>query len=30
VVDLPFEVADCFATTRPVVVPARTLLSQLL
>jgi hypothetical protein len=30
VVDLPFEAADCFATTRPVVVPARTLLSQLL
>lgn len=30
VLDLPFEPADCFAAGRPVVVPARTLLSQLL
>ncbi len=29
VVDLPFEQADCFAERRPLVVPARTLLSQL-
>jgi hypothetical protein len=30
VVNLPYEPADCFATHRPVVVPARTFLSQLL
>ncbi len=30
VLDLPYEAADCFATARPQVVPARTLLSQLL
>jgi predicted AAA+ superfamily ATPase len=30
VLDLPFEDVDCFATDRPCVVPARTLLSQLL
>jgi hypothetical protein len=30
VMDLPFEPVDCFASTRPSVVPARTLLSQLL
>jgi uncharacterized protein len=30
VMDLPFEPVDCFAAPRPVVVPARTLLSQLL
>jgi hypothetical protein len=29
VVSLPFENADCFKAERPVVVPARTLLSQL-
>lgn len=29
VVDLPFEPVDCFSTAGPVVVPARTLLSQL-
>ena len=29
VVDLPFEPVDCFAVAHPVVVPARTLLSQL-
>ncbi|MFA5262439.1 MAG: ATP-binding protein [Opitutaceae bacterium] len=29
VVDLPFEAVDCFSETRPVVVPARTFLSQL-
>jgi hypothetical protein len=29
VLNLPFEKADCFRTHRPVVVPARTLLSQL-
>lgn len=28
--ELPFEAADCFARHDPVVVPARTLLSQLL
>jgi hypothetical protein len=28
--DLPFENADCFSRSDPVVVPARTLLSQLL
>jgi hypothetical protein len=30
VTDLPFEPVDCFAARRPVVVPARTFLSQLL
>jgi predicted AAA+ superfamily ATPase len=30
VLNLPYEPADCFATHRPVVVPARTFLSQLL
>lgn len=30
VVDAPFVGADCFGETRPAVVPARTLLSQLL
>jgi len=30
VVDLPYEGVDCFTATRPVVVPPRTLLSQLL
>jgi uncharacterized protein len=30
VMNLPFEPADCFLTHPPVVVPARTLLSQLL
>jgi predicted AAA+ superfamily ATPase len=30
VLSLPYEPADCFATHRPVVVPARTFLSQLL
>ena len=30
VLDLPYEPADCFTTHRPVVVPARTFLSQLL
>jgi predicted AAA+ superfamily ATPase len=30
VLGLPFEGVDCFAVTRPCVVPARTLLSQLL
>lgn len=30
VLRLPYEPADCFATHRPVVVPARTFLSQLL
>jgi len=30
VLDLPFEPVDCFSSTRPSVVPARTLLSQLL
>lgn len=29
VMNLPFEPADCFSVHRPVVVPARTLLSQL-
>jgi uncharacterized protein len=29
VINLPFESADCFSVHRPVVVPARTLLSQL-
>jgi hypothetical protein len=30
VLDLDFEPVDCFAADRPRVVPARTLLSQLL
>ncbi len=30
VMDLPFEPVDCFQTNGPVVVPAKTLLSQLL
>lgn len=30
VLNLPFESVDCFTADRPVVVPARTLLSQLL
>jgi predicted AAA+ superfamily ATPase len=30
VIDLPYEEADCFRHHRPVVVPAKTLLSQLL
>ena len=30
VIGLPFEPVDCFAARRPVVVPARTFLSQLL
>ena len=30
VVELPYVDADCFARNEPVVVPARTLLSQLL
>jgi uncharacterized protein len=30
VIDLPFVAVDCFSRTDPVVVPARTLLSQLL
>lgn len=30
VLDLPYEAVDCFGAERPVVVPARTLLSQLL
>jgi len=30
VVNLPYEPVDCFTAHRPVVVPARTLLSQLL
>jgi len=29
VINLPFEAVDCFSASRPVVVPARTLLSQL-
>ena len=29
VLDLPFVDADCFGVAEPVVVPARTLLSQL-
>lgn len=29
VMDLPFEKADCFGVHSPVIVPARTLLSQL-
>jgi hypothetical protein len=30
VLNLPYEPADCFTAHRPVVVPARTFLSQLL
>jgi len=30
VVELPYVDADCFARSAPVVVPARTFLSQLL
>jgi predicted AAA+ superfamily ATPase len=30
VMELPFEAVDCFQTKRPIVVPAKTLLSQLL
>ena len=30
VINLPYEPADCFKVHRPLVVPARTLLSQLL
>ena len=30
VLNLPFEPADCFTVHRPVAVPARTLLSQLI
>jgi hypothetical protein len=30
VLELPFVAIDCFSRTDPVVVPARTLLSQLL
>jgi uncharacterized protein len=30
VINLPFEKVDCFAVKKPVVVPAKTLLSQLL
>lgn len=30
VINLPYEPADCFAVKQPVVVPARTFLSQLL
>jgi predicted AAA+ superfamily ATPase len=30
VINLPYEPADCFAVRQPVVVPARTFLSQLL
>ena len=30
VIDSPFVEADCFRANRPVIVPARTLLSQLL
>lgn len=29
VIDQPYEPADCFEVRTPVVVPARTLLSQL-
>jgi predicted AAA+ superfamily ATPase len=29
VIQLPYEPADCFSTSRPTVVPAKTLLSQL-
>jgi uncharacterized protein len=30
VIDSPFVEADCFRANRPVIVPTRTLLSQLL
>ena len=30
VIDLPFVDANCFEKTMPIVVPARTFLSQLL
>ena len=30
VINLPYEPADCFAVRQPVVVPAKTFLSQLL
>lgn len=30
VINLPYESADCFKVNRPVVVPAKTFLSQLL
>jgi hypothetical protein len=30
VMELPFEDADCFREQQPIVVPARTFLSQLL
>jgi uncharacterized protein len=30
VIDLEYQPADCFRVHRPIVVPARTLLSQLL
>jgi hypothetical protein len=30
VINLPYEAADCFATRKPTVVPAKTFLSQLL
>jgi hypothetical protein len=30
VIEMPFVADDCFSRTDPVVVPARTLLSQLL
>jgi len=30
VVDMPYVEADCFAHRTPIVVPARTFLSQLL
>ena len=30
VLNLPYEASNCFTTDRPLVVPAKTLLSQLL
>jgi hypothetical protein len=30
VIEMPYQAVDCFSRTDPVVVPARTLLSQLL
>jgi hypothetical protein len=30
VIEIPYQAVDCFSRTDPVVVPARTLLSQLL
>lgn len=30
VLDLPFEKTDCFVRRQPVVVPAKTFLSQLI